>query len=415
MNGSLESASNSDGHGPNNSYEGANSSPYHPLANSFYDPAPSLNNHHPHLLDTMNSDSPHHHSHHGHHANSHHPHAHSPSHHSSLAPLQQLDSFTNVFTSSTAHHLTHLNSSYASHDHSPHLTNGSSAWSQESAMKHSGSPYDSLLNANAGPLSHNHDHPNDDNENIVVDDDEDEVPEKTARGSGRHEEKDAFFYSDSSNSTTSDTSSYNSDNSNEKEEHPSGGTNYLAVEVKAEHIAETMERSDLPPKKRPSPTPPRELADLVKEEPEDSTSPNGEVGPPLTPKKLRVDEETVTIAEPSSEELLTDAPVESQLPVEVKEEEVPVVSEESAMVASSSVEEEIASQTTDTSPDESTPMELNNPEEEDEVDASAPPVSITTASNGVCKQAEDVSMQSTSQTEEESNDQVMDEPMEQDA
>src|SRR5699024_10662272 len=107
-------------------YNGANTSPYHPLANPFpYDQAapvsPSLNDHHhPHLLDSLNADSAANHLHHSHHQ---HPHSHPPPHHSSLAPLQQLDSFTNVFTTSTTHHhLTHLNSSYNPLEGS-HLTN----------------------------------------------------------------------------------------------------------------------------------------------------------------------------------------------------------------------------------------------------------------------------------------------------
>lgn len=93
-----------------------------------------------------------------------------------LAPLQQLDSFTNVFASNTTGHLTHLtNSTYSlanTHLSSRRGLLGSESEGRGSVWQPTASEriYDSLL--------HGDQLNNDENENIIVDDDYDEEDEE---------------------------------------------------------------------------------------------------------------------------------------------------------------------------------------------------------------------------------------------
>lgn len=429
LNGSLDSP-NQNAQAHNNSYDGYLNSGGHPLANSFYDqapPPPQLNNHHHHLMDSMSDSGPQHSPLHPHHA----PHPHSnhsqhliTQHSSSLAPLQQLDSFTNVFATTTTnshHHLTHHSASY-SIETSSHLTNGSSVggWAHDASLKGAvpTNPYDSLLHP-----AHGSNHLNDDNENIIVDDEEEDKEKEDERkvpfGSGA-EEKERFVYTtDSSNSTnSSDASPYTSDNSNDKDE--ALGLKSDDVETPQEPNSSsdgTTERplerpiQELTPKKRPSPTPPPESSLIEGQHERECTSEDSES--PLTPKKLRVQTEESS-AGPSGEQ---QGSVQQKL-VELGKDssergEEEDVSSESVIGSSGSASEESSSSSEQLSlpSDESTPMDMNG---EDTVNAPQQE-SLPVDSGSGSSKSEDIPMSCpvTEESESPDDDQVMDEPMDQ--
>lgn len=341
MNGSV-TIDSSQTQANNNSY--ATQSTYHPMSNEFYDQTGQpINNHHSSLLDHMLERNESHGGHHGNHPfiikhNTHHS---SPQ--TSLAPIQQLDSFTNVFVTTTSatqhhphshsHHITQLNSSYSSTttattDANTTITNGSSNSSgikisgtnsnnngqQQQQQQQSKQTFDWshspllpwIKNAFRSQLPNN-----DENEDIIVDDDEDENDEgivdrrdefkSTNATKNSKDEKDPFFYTtDSSNSNTSDSSTYNSDNSNERDDTESetkkdkneAATLCSENEQLTIPVTESEENSAIP-KKRPSPTSsPNEpnktvtMSETIQTEEKEQQVENSVS--PLTPKKIRI-------------------------------------------------------------------------------------------------------------------------------
>ena len=357
---------------------------------------------------------------------------------------------------------------------STHLTNGSGVWSQESPLKHHGSsPYESLLNASGSHLHHTNDHLNDDNENIIVDDDEEE------EGVTKDKAGDPFFYTtDSSNSTnTSDSSSYNSDNSNgDKDEVVVVTTAAAASELgdaqlqpqqpSAESISSTEKTVDngastteqfsheLTHKKRPSPTPPAELSQQCIEnieEKDDDDALKDDVEPPLTPKKLRVQQdddkdqliqETLKLVEKTQEpvveleatpskvadvEVAVEANEQEQVMTQTSEESSPVVpiSPSTSSIEEIAVTEQLSAaivvvpnQQQQPLTDDSMPMELNMLE--DVTNGTVANVMLLDqlqaqpqSQNGGFSKGDDIAMQTGVQEESLPDDQVMDEPMDQ--